>query len=139
VTALARRLGVADRLLMLGARDDVPRLLLAADLLVHPARVENTGQAILEAIVAGLPVLASALCGFSPHVERAAAGLVLPEPFDRRRLASELAAMLAPGRLAAWSANATAYGRTEDRYGGLDAAAAAVECWTAERRGGAQR
>jgi UDP-glucose:(heptosyl)LPS alpha-1,3-glucosyltransferase len=133
LVALAGRLGIADRLLLLGARDDVPRLLLAADLLVHPARLENTGQAILEAIVAGLPVLAGAACGFAPHVERAGAGLVLPEPFAAGRLAADLAGMLEPGRLAAWSANGAAYGRTADLYGGLDAAAAAIERWTVER------
>jgi len=137
--ALARRLGVAERLLMLGARDDVPALLLAADLLVHPARTENTGQAILEAIVAGLPVLASGVCGFAPHVERARAGRVLPEPFEQSHLTAELAAMLVPAQLAAWSASGVAYGRAEDLYGGLDHAAAVIERWTAERSGGPQR
>ena len=137
--ALARRLGVAERLLMLGACDDVPRLLLAADLLVHPARTENTGQAILEAIVAGLPVLASGVCGFAPHVERARAGRLLPEPFEQGRLVAELAAMLVPAQLAAWSANGAAYGRAEDLYGGLDHAATVIERWTAERAGGPQR
>jgi UDP-glucose:(heptosyl)LPS alpha-1,3-glucosyltransferase len=137
--ALARRLGVAERLLLLGARDDVPQLLLAADLLVHPARTENTGQVILEAIVAGLPVLASGVCGFAPHIERAGAGRVLPEPFEQSRLAADLAAMLVPAQLAAWSANGAAYGRAEDLYGGLDHAATVIERWAAERVGSAQR
>jgi UDP-glucose:(heptosyl)LPS alpha-1,3-glucosyltransferase len=136
---LARRLGVAERLLMLGGRDDVPRLLLAADLLVHPARTENTGQAILEAIVAGLPVLASGVCGFAPHIERARAGRVLPEPFEQALFAAELAAMLVPTKLAAWSANGADYGRAEDLYGGLDKAATIIERWTRERRSGPQR
>lgn len=135
LAALARRLGVADRLLLLGPRDDVPRLLLAADLLVHPARTENTGQAILEAVVAGLPVLASGVCGFAPYVERARAGRVLPEPFEQAGLAEAIAAMLEPERLAGWSASGAAYGRSEDLYGGLDAAAAAIERWTAGRAG----
>jgi UDP-glucose:(heptosyl)LPS alpha-1,3-glucosyltransferase len=137
--ALARRLDVAERLLMLGARDDVPQLLLAADLLVHPARTENTGQAILEAIVAGLPVLASGVCGFAPHIERAGAGRVLPEPFEQAPFAAELAAMLVPATLAGWSANGIDYGRAEDLYGGLDEAATVIERWTQERRSGPQR
>jgi UDP-glucose:(heptosyl)LPS alpha-1,3-glucosyltransferase len=137
--ALARRLGVAERLLLLGARDDVPRLLLAADLLVHPARSENTGQAILEAIIAGLPVLAGGVCGFAPHVERARAGRVLREPFEQDSLATALAAMLMPARLAEWSANGVAYGRAEDLYGGLDHAATVIERWAQERAGGPQR
>jgi UDP-glucose:(heptosyl)LPS alpha-1,3-glucosyltransferase len=131
--ARAARLGVADRLLLLGPRDDVPALLLAADLLVHPARLENTGQAILEALVAGLPVLTSANCGFAPHVERAGAGLVLPEPFAPAALAGALGAMLDSARLAAWSAAGLAYAAREELHGGLDAAAAAICRWAVQR------
>ncbi|MFO1059443.1 MAG: glycosyltransferase family 4 protein [Dongiaceae bacterium] len=131
--AQAARLGIADRLLLLGPRDDVPALLLAADLLVHPARLENTGQAILEAVVAGLPVLATVNCGFAPHLERAGAGLVLAEPFHPAALARALGEMLDPARLAAWSAAALAYAGREDLHGGLDAAAAALRRWAAQR------
>ena len=46
---LARSLGVGDRVHMLGGRADVPEWMLAADLLVHPARNENTGTVLLEA------------------------------------------------------------------------------------------
>jgi UDP-glucose:(heptosyl)LPS alpha-1,3-glucosyltransferase len=129
----AARLGVAERLLLLGPRDDVPALLLAADLLVHPARLENTGQALLEAVVAGLPVLTTANCGFAPHVERAGAGLVLAEPFVPAALAGALGEMLDPARLAGWSAAALAYAGRVDLHGGLDAAAAALRRWAAQR------
>ena len=36
---------------------------MEADLLIHPAYNENTGTVLLEALVAGLPVLVSAVCG----------------------------------------------------------------------------
>ncbi len=135
---LARRLGIGDRVRMLGPRDDVPDLLLGADLLVHPARRENTGQAILEAVVAGLPVLTTAGCGYSSHVERAGAGIVLPEPFDQAALTAALtaalAAMPASPRRAEWSRNGASYGRATDLYSGLDRAAALIERLVAARR-----
>ena len=73
----------ADRVRLLGVREDIPELMAAADLLVHPARTETTGTVILEAIVNGLPVIASAVCGYAEHVARADAGAVLPEPFSQ--------------------------------------------------------
>src|SRR5690606_31555891 len=41
--------GVADQVHFLGGRDDVPAILQAVDLLLHPAYRENTGNALLEA------------------------------------------------------------------------------------------
>ena len=73
----------------LGPRDDVPELLLAADLMLHPARREGAGAVLLEAMAAGLPVLCSAACGFSPFVEEAS-GTVLSEPFVQQELNARL-------------------------------------------------
>jgi len=80
---LARRLGVSNRVAFLGARDDIPRILLGADLLVHPAYHENTGTVLIEALAAGLPVIASAVCGYAHYIEQSRAGWVIPEPFDQ--------------------------------------------------------
>ncbi|MBD3647335.1 MAG: glycosyltransferase family 4 protein, partial [Pseudomonadales bacterium] len=62
---MAGRLGLAEQVTILSGRGDIPRFLLGADLLVHPAYSENTGTVILEAIVAGLPVLATDVCGYA--------------------------------------------------------------------------
>ena len=62
----------------LGGRSDVPRFLLGADLLIHPAYHENTGTALLEALVAGLPVLVTDVCGYAHYIAEADAGRVLP-------------------------------------------------------------
>lgn len=56
---LARRLGVAARVHFVGPQDDVRPYLWAADALVHPALYEAFGLVIMEALAAGLPVLAS--------------------------------------------------------------------------------
>lgn len=52
-----------SRVDFLGWRDDVPRLLAAADLYVHPSRWEGWPVAVVEAMTAGLPVVASDCSG----------------------------------------------------------------------------
>ncbi|TAN47553.1 MAG: glycosyltransferase [Methylococcaceae bacterium] len=124
----AKQLGVTRHLVFCGARDDVPRFLLGADLLLHPAYTENTGTVLLEAMVAGLPLLTTDICGYAFHVLKAGAGRVLASPFDQGALNRELAAMLAdPEQLQAWSANGIAYGRGEDLYSLPEKAAALIE------------
>lgn len=113
---LARWLNVSERVRFLGGRDDVPRLLLGADLLVHPARTENTGNVLLEALVAGLPVLTTANCGYAFHVEHAAAGQVLPLPFRQQSLTQALAELLISPQRPQYGANGIRYGRLTDLY-----------------------
>ncbi|OHB67052.1 MAG: hypothetical protein A2Y77_01520 [Planctomycetes bacterium RBG_13_62_9] len=119
---LAKRLGVADRVVFLGPRDDVPRLLLAADLLVHPAYHENTGTVLLEALASGLPVVASSVCGYAHYIERAQAGWVIPEPFDQDLFTHTVQAALERTDLADVGRRGADFARREDLYGMVDAA-----------------
>lgn len=113
----ARALGVGERVHLPGGRDDVPRFLLGADLLLHPARHENTGTVLLEALVAGLPVLASAACGYAHYITDADAGLIVPQPFAQADLDAALARMLGDDAArAAWQANALAFADRSDLY-----------------------
>jgi UDP-glucose:(heptosyl)LPS alpha-1,3-glucosyltransferase len=64
--------------------------LLAADLLVHPARAEAGGIVLLEALVAGLPVITTDVCGYAHHVREAGAGTVLDSPFRQHTLEQAL-------------------------------------------------
>ncbi len=58
-------------------RDDGPRFYLGADLFVHPVYIaETAGNVILEAVISGLPVLGTELCGYAFHVEKANAGVL---------------------------------------------------------------
>jgi UDP-glucose:(heptosyl)LPS alpha-1,3-glucosyltransferase len=125
--AQAQRLGVAPNLQIMGGRDDVVRFLCAADLLVHPARADNTGTVLLEAILCGLPVMSSAVCGFAPHVERAAAGIVLPEPFTQADWNAALSGLLNRAELARRGAAALAYVAATDLHGGHEAAVRLIE------------
>jgi glycosyltransferase involved in cell wall biosynthesis len=57
---LAAELGVADRVYFLGYRSDAPELMRAADLVVHcSTSPEPFGRVIVEALLAGTPVLAA--------------------------------------------------------------------------------
>ena len=83
---LSKRLGVADCVTFLGGRDDVADLMLGADVLIHPARAEAAGAVLLEAVVAGLPVVVTDVCGYAHYVKEARAGIVLPAPFSQEQL-----------------------------------------------------
>ena len=85
-SAFATDLGVRDAVRVLGERDDVPELMCAADLLVHPALEEAGGSVLLEAAVSGLPVVCTDVCGFAPKIAQWAGGTVLPSPFRQTEL-----------------------------------------------------
>ncbi|MDX9707833.1 MAG: glycosyltransferase family 4 protein [Azospira sp.] len=121
---MAAALGVGERVDILPGRDDIPRFLLGADLLIHPAYNENTGTVLLEAVVAGLPVLTTAVCGYAHYIEEAGAGIVLPEPFAQPALNATLATMLADDEARhRWQANGLAFAETADIYDNAEVAA----------------
>jgi UDP-glucose:(heptosyl)LPS alpha-1,3-glucosyltransferase len=119
----ARHVGGADRVTLLGLRQDIPQLMAAADLLVHPARYDTTGTVILEALVNGLPVVTTGICGYATHVTTADAGVVIPEPFRQSALIAALMQAQSTARQATWSRNGIGYGARSDLYSGLDRAA----------------
>ncbi len=124
---LARRLGVADHVIFLGPRDDVPRILAAADLLVHPAHEEAAGIVLLEALVCGLPVVVSGVCGYAPYIAQAQAGWVLPEPFDQALFNRTVQAALERDDLARIGHRGIDFARREDLCGMVDAAVQVIE------------
>jgi UDP-glucose:(heptosyl)LPS alpha-1,3-glucosyltransferase len=85
-------------------------------LLIHPARKENTGTVILEAIVAGLPVLVSDVCGYAKHVTRAGAGELIKQADNSTETAQQISAMLEKEKLKSWSESALEYAESEDLY-----------------------
>jgi len=131
---LADRLGIAERVHFLGGRHDVPEWMLAADLMVHAARSENTGSVLVEALSLGLPEIVTEVCGYASHVAAARAGKVLPEPFDQAALDRALAESLAPDVLASWRANAWTYAATGVLFGCHERAAEIIIETLARRR-----
>jgi len=112
----AKKQGVADRVYFLGGRDDVPELMKAADLLLHPAYAETTGTVILEAITSGLPVLATKVCGYAHHIGKADAGMVLRSPFRQEEFNEKLENILLSDQRSEWSKNGLLYGDNDDLY-----------------------
>lgn len=128
----AKRLNIADRVEFLGGRDDVPAILQAADLLLHPAYRENTGNVLIEAMVAGLPVIASRVCGYAHYIEQAEMGSVIEQPFDQAAfLASVLAALSKPR--AHWQQRGKYFANTADVYSRPERAADAIETIATKR------
>lgn len=132
--ALARARGLADRVHFAGAQQDVGSYLRAADLLVHPARLENTGTTLLEALVLGCPVLAAGLCGYAFHIEAAAAGLVLAEPHDRAAWTAAIERAMTTDEPEKWSEYGRRYGRNIDLYGLVPRAVDVIEKRAAANR-----
>lgn len=85
---------LAGRVRLLGRRDDVPALMRAADLLIHAAHWEGMPNAVLEAMAAGLPVVASAVEGIDELVASGETGWVAP-PRDPAALARGVVAAAA--------------------------------------------
>ncbi|WP_324746161.1 glycosyltransferase family 4 protein [Pseudomonas veronii] len=56
--------GIQDKVHFLGARGDIPSLLHAADVFLMPSKQEAQGIALVEALAAGLPIVASDINGF---------------------------------------------------------------------------
>ncbi len=75
---LAGELGCADRVTFLGYRHDVRELLATADVYVAPSRSEGMSNAIIEAMAAGVPVVATAVGG-NTELLADAGRLVAPE------------------------------------------------------------
>ncbi len=119
-----KKLSASGRVEFLGARDDAWELMVAADLLIHPARSENTGTVLVEALSAGTGVLTTDRCGFSNHIIASEAGEVLASPFDQDELNRVLEKLLS----ASWEDRAQValeYAANEDLYSGMKTA---VQC-----------
>jgi sugar transferase (PEP-CTERM/EpsH1 system associated) len=74
----ASRLGLADKAMFLGERIDVPELLSAFDLFVLPSLTEGISMTLLEAMAAGIPVMASDVGGNPEIVENDCTGFLMP-------------------------------------------------------------
>lgn len=108
--AMAAKMGVAQKVSFLGTRNDVPRILIAADILLHPSYTEAAGMVLLEAMLAGLPILCTETCGYAYHVRDAGAGLLIPVPFVQEKMNELLLFMLGSAATRVeWQRNGLSY------------------------------
>jgi glycosyltransferase involved in cell wall biosynthesis len=78
VESRVKAMGLGARVRFLGVREDVPALLAIMDLVVHPSWQEGFSNAILEAMAAGKPVVATAVGGSPEAVVHGQTGLLVP-------------------------------------------------------------
>ena len=122
--AAARAAGV-DSLLMPGYTDHPARFLASQHLYVQPSRSEGFCVAVQEAMVAGLPVVVSAVGDLPQTVEQGATGLVVP-PEDPVALADALFRLLSRPALL-YPMGVTARLRVLERYSTQKFTAAGVD------------
>jgi glycosyltransferase involved in cell wall biosynthesis len=70
--------GLGSRLRLLGYRDDIPALLAAADIFALPSHFEGLPMSVIEAMLVGLPVVATNIRGPREQVVDGETGLLVP-------------------------------------------------------------
>jgi glycosyltransferase involved in cell wall biosynthesis len=96
--ALVATLGLEGQVRYVGVRDDMAELMAAADGLVVPSRWEGCPMVVLEAMAAGLPVIASRVGGIGELLEDGDSGLLVT-PDDPQALAAVIARHIAESPL----------------------------------------
>ena len=96
---LARRLGIADRVVFTGFRLDVPELLQEVTVSVLPSLSEGLSNFLLESMAAGVPVVATRVGGSPEAVEDGETGILVPAR-DPATLARAIDAILSDSDLA---------------------------------------
>jgi len=95
---LAKELGLADRIVFTGFRQDVPAVTHSLDVAVLPSLFEGMGRAVLEAQAAGKPVVASRVGGIPDLIADGKTGLLI-EPGNVAHLADALLRLYEQPRL----------------------------------------
>ncbi len=111
----AERLGVAPHVQFLGDRADVLGVLEALDVFVLPSRTEGMSNALLEAMAAARPVVATAVGGTPEVIAEGSSGLLVPADAPPA-MAAAIARLLDDAALAA-RLGAAARQTVEARYG----------------------
>ncbi|MES2547979.1 MAG: glycosyltransferase family 4 protein [Pseudomonadota bacterium] len=106
---MAKKLGIANHVVISKGRPDIPQLMQGADVCIHPAYRENTGLVILEGMASGAPMLVTASCGYAHHVADADAGIVTASPFDQAVFNQQFLQMIQTDKKAKWSQNGLSY------------------------------
>jgi glycosyltransferase involved in cell wall biosynthesis len=86
---LTRELGVSQKVIYTGYREDIPSLLQEIDILVFPTLTEAFSRVILESMAASIPIIATDVGGNSEAVVHGITGYIVP-PQDVQALANRI-------------------------------------------------
>jgi glycosyltransferase involved in cell wall biosynthesis len=100
MAALLCGAGLGERLRLLGYREDVADLMAAADIFALPSQFEGLPMSVIEAMLTGLPVVATNVRGPAEQVVHEVTGLLVP-PGDAPALAAALQRLVADQALRA--------------------------------------
>ena len=92
--AMARRFGVADRIIFAGVTREVEKYYFASDIFAMPSVYDTFGMAVLEAMAAGLPVIISQTVGARDLVANGIEGFVLGDPPSPAELSEKIGFLL---------------------------------------------
>ena len=87
------QIGLDGKILFLGLRDDIPELLAISDLFVLPSLYEAQGKVLVEAMAAGLPVVATEVGGVPDVVRNEKTGILVP-PKNSQALAKAIISLI---------------------------------------------
>jgi len=92
--ALARNLGIFDRVIFAGVTDEVEKYYLASDIFAMPSKFDTFGLAVLEAMAAGLPVIITRRVGAKDLIDDGVNGFVLPNDASSSDMAHVLSRLM---------------------------------------------
>jgi glycosyltransferase involved in cell wall biosynthesis len=97
--AMCRSMGIAEKVIFAGFRDDLDRIMGCLDLLIHPALMEGLGVSLLQAAAAGVPIVGTRAGGIPEIVQDGINGYLIP-PSDVQSIAEAVVKVLADRDLA---------------------------------------
>ncbi|MGB9586737.1 MAG: glycosyltransferase family 4 protein, partial [Armatimonadota bacterium] len=90
---LAASLGIEDKVIFTGFRNDVGEILSITTVLAHPATMEGFANCVLQAMAAGVPVVVTAVGGMPEAVRDGVNGILIP-PRDPNAIADAVMKLL---------------------------------------------
>jgi len=76
--AMNRKLGIEDKVVLTGFREDIPEILSILNLFVLPSHLEGLCTSLMDAMYMGIPIIATTAGGISEIVEDGKSGLLVP-------------------------------------------------------------
>lgn len=96
--AQAFKMGVFEKVRLLGWRDDIEEIMLILDLFVLPSLNEGMGRVLVEAMAAGRPIVATEVGGIPDLVKHKETGLLVPPGNDQALAEAILQVLMDPDR-----------------------------------------